>query len=72
MEDEIFPRHYADWKKCITEKCKISLTKEYIEERIRSLSTEGSLEKKTFIDKYGPHWHQTILGYFHQAHREKS
>ena len=67
MNDEIYPRHYEAWRKCITEKCKITLTKEYVAERIEALSAENSSERKIFIDKYGAHWHKTVLKYFHEC-----
>ena len=67
MEDDIFPRHYQGWKKCITEKCKIPLTKEYIEGRIQILSDESSTERSKFLEKYGTHWTETVISYFKQA-----
>ena len=70
MENEIFPSHYKSWKRCITQKCKIPLTKEYITKRIAVLSQEGSQNRKIFIEKYGLHWTNTILGYFYQAMNE--
>ena len=70
MNDEIFPRHFMAWKHCITEKCKIDLSKEYVLERIEKLSNPSSKERQTFIDKYGEHWTSTVLGYFKQAKDE--
>ena len=67
MDDDIFPKHYDAWKVCITKKCKIPLTRDFIEERIRDLSDETSASYKTFVQKYGPHWTQTVRSYFKQA-----
>ena len=33
------PRTYDEWKYCITVKCGIALTQDYINERLRALST---------------------------------
>lgn len=67
MANEIFPRHYDAWKKCITHKCKIDLTPNYIQTRIKALSDPNSKERELFIDKYGDHWTQTVINYFKQA-----
>ena len=67
MEDEIFPRYYDAWKICITKKCKIELTKKYVNDRIADLSDMSSPGRKAFEKKYGSHWTETILGYFKQA-----
>ena len=67
MDDEIFPRHFEAWKKCITEKCKIELTQSYVNERIAVLSDPLSQERKRFEETFGAHWTSTILKYFKQA-----
>ena len=70
MDNEVFPRHFGDWKKCITQKCKIPLTQEYVNERIKLLSDANSSERKRFVEKYGAHWTGTIIDYFKQARDE--
>ena len=72
MDDEIFPRHYQAWKICITQKCKIELTNKYINQRLDALTAEDSPDRQKFIDKYGKHWTETVIGYFQQAKQEKS
>jgi hypothetical protein len=67
MNDETFPKHYESWKICITKKCKITLTKEFIENRISILTDENSTERKKFIKHYGLHWTNTIISYFKQS-----
>ena len=67
MDNEIFPRYYDAWKVCITQKCNISLTKEYVVKRIDDLSDVNSTSTKLFTEKYGAHWRDRILGYFKQA-----
>ena len=70
MEDEIYPKHYESWKRCITQKCKTPLTREFVKERIKVLSQEDSKDRKAFIEKYGLHWTDRVLGYFQQALEE--
>ena len=70
MDSEIFPRYYDAWKVCITQKCNIPLTKEYIQKRIDDLSDVNSSATKLFIGKYGAHWRDQILGYFKQANND--
>ena len=70
MENEIFPKHYESWKKCITQKCKTPLTKEFVKERIKVLSQKDSKGRKDFVEKYGDHWTDRVLGYFKQALEE--
>lgn len=70
MNDEIFPRYYEAWKHCITVKCKIPLTKEFVTERLEKLSSNDSDERVKFIEKYGEHWTNTVVGYFKQALNE--
>ena len=72
MSNDVFPRHYEGWKVCITEKCKIALTQSYVEKRISTLSNKNSPERKSFEEKYGAHWTETVLGYFKQALGEVS
>ena len=70
MDDSVFPRHYDAWKNCITHKCKIPLTKVFVNERIRVLSDVKSSGYKSFVDAFGPHWTKTVLGYLNEALRD--
>ena len=67
MNDEIFPKHYESWKSCITQKCKIPLTEEFIKNRISILADEDSIERSKFIELYGLHWTNTVISYFKQS-----
>ena len=64
MSDEIYPRHYESWKRCITKKCRIDLTRDYIEQRITALSSPDSSDRKAFEEKFGTNWTEAVLGYF--------
>ena len=70
MEHELFPKHYESRKNCITQKCKTPLTKEFVQERIKVLSQKNSQGRKAFVEKYGDHWTDRVLGYFKQALEE--
>lgn len=67
---DAFPRSYSEWKICITEKCKIPLTADFVKLRIEALSDEKSEERQKFTQLYGAQWTKTVLGYFQQASKE--
>jgi len=67
MSHEIFPKNYNDWKICITEKCGIPLTTDFVQARIESLSDGSSEERKKFIEYYGIQWVNQVVSYFKQA-----
>ena len=71
MSDEIFPRYYESWRHCITVKCGIELSEDFIKERLNQLTSPESEERATFIKKYGEHWTNTVIGYFKRAQGEQ-
>ena len=54
------PRNYDEWKHCITQKCSISLTKKYVQERIIALSNVNNNQTKKFIET----WCLSIASFF--------
>lgn len=63
----LLPHSFESWKHCITIKCKISLTPEYIEARIGELTDDSNPGTRQFKKMYGEtHW-QNVLGWFNQA-----
>lgn len=70
MSEDIFPSHFDAWKRCVTEKGGIPLSKDYVAARITALSDEKSRERKEFVAKYGTEWTDTVLGFFKQAQQE--
>ena len=68
----VFPQNYHDWKVCITERCGIPLTRDYVESRIKTLSNPASGERTKFIQQYGTEWLDQVVGYFKQALQEAS
>lgn len=67
---EIFPSTYLSWRYCITEKCKIQLTPEFIGKRISVLANANCEETRRFRSFYGDTYWQTVLGWFRQAQSE--
>lgn len=70
MSEGLFPKHYGEWKKCITEKCKIELNSTYVQIRLKILSDETNDETIKFKDLYGVHWHKQVISFFEQARSE--
>ena len=56
------PSKYDEWKYCITVKCGISLTQDYINERLRALSTMKDHSTVKFVEMWGPEHHQKTVG----------
>lgn len=69
-KEDLFPLNYEDWKYCITEKCGISLTKKFIEERLASFSDINSEHTRKFIQLYGEDYTRHIVSWFELAKHE--
>lgn len=61
------PLTYAQWRECITMKCRIQLTREYLEGRIDSLSDSDSDESRSFRRLYGEAHFQAVRRWFQKA-----
>ena len=64
------PRTYDEWKYCITVKCGIALTQDYINERLRALSTKNDHATAKFVEMWGSEHHQNTVSWFKQAENE--
>ena len=64
------PSTYDEWKYCITVKCGIALTQDYINQRLRALSTMKDHSTAKFVEMWGPEHHQKTVGWFEQASKE--
>ena len=62
----MIPQNFNEWYKCITEKCKIDLTKEFVLKRIEILENENSAEHKKIIECYGDEHLENILFWYKQ------
>ncbi|MDX2088062.1 MAG: hypothetical protein SFX73_09435 [Kofleriaceae bacterium] len=58
---------YEAWHDCITRKCRIQLTAEYVAGRIAALSDDTSSDTKVFARLYGDEHRRRVLGYFERA-----
>lgn len=66
------PQSYEEWVHCITVKCGLELTPEYIEKRISALQNMADFKTKQYIDTYGNQYHQLVLSWFIQARQAQS
>ena len=64
------PRTYDEWKYCITVKCGIALTQDYINERLRALSTTNDHATAKFVEMWGSEHYQKTVSWFEQAASE--
>ena len=69
MKDGLFPKDYTAWEHCIVEDCGIELTKEFVETRLKALTSESSAEFQKFAEKYGTEWTNRVVSYFKQAQK---
>lgn len=61
------PKNYEEWEDCITVKCGIPLTPDYIAGRITSLEDRGDFHTEKFIACWGAAHHARTLGWFREA-----
>ncbi len=67
MREFLIPANYNEWRYCITVKCGLDLSPEFIEERIRQLTDVVDLETARFIELYGDNYRQLVLEWFGRA-----
>lgn len=66
----VFPGTYEQWRHCITVRCKVALTCEYIKQRIQVLSDPTSKDAETFRRLYGRGHLSAVLDWFKRAQME--
>ena len=64
------PKSYDEWKYCITVKCGIALTQDYIHQRLSALSKINDHSTVKFIEMWGLEHHQRTIEWFSQAANE--
>jgi len=64
------PSSFLEWRDCITVKCRIALTLEYVESRLRELRDSGHPKTREFTALYGDNYTQQVITWFEQASRE--
>lgn len=67
---EGLPHSYEEWKHCITVKCKIPLTADYVAKRITALSNPREPTTSRFVALYGDAHRLRIIEWFEQARVE--
>ena len=60
----MIPQIFDEWRDCIENKCKIVLTPNYIENRIRDLSDDLNSNTLVFIKLYGNEYRNNVLKWF--------
>ncbi|MEM8607009.1 MAG: hypothetical protein AAGF92_07880 [Myxococcota bacterium] len=61
---------YDEWKHCITVKCRIPLTSDFVAKRIKALNDERNPTTARFIALYGDSYRLRTIGWFEQARNE--
>lgn len=64
------PTNYEEWKHCITVKCDIPLTQDYVAERLAALNNNADYQTQKFIDRWGVAHHARTVAWFQQAAKE--
>jgi hypothetical protein len=62
----MIPQTFSDWKNCIVSDCKINLTKDFTEERLKIYQNRNNEETKKFVSLYGEQHLQNIIQWFKQ------
>ncbi|MEO0943726.1 MAG: hypothetical protein AAFY06_02655 [Pseudomonadota bacterium] len=64
------PTNYEEWKHCITVKCGIPLTQDYVAERLAALNNNADYQTQKFIDRWGAAHHARTVAWFQQSAKE--
>ena len=62
----MIPKTFNDWKNCIVNDCKINLTKDFAQQRLRVYQDRQNPETQKFIQLYGDEHLQNIINWFRQ------
>lgn len=66
----MIPVNYIEWKNCITNKCEINLTADFVSTRLSALSNSNTKESLNFKKLYGEQHYINILLWLNQAQNE--
>lgn len=61
------PQSYEEWEHCITVKCGIPLTPDYVAARIVALENSRDFHTEKFITRWGAAHHARTLAWFREA-----
>lgn len=62
----MIPQTFEQWKNCIVNDCKISLTKDFAQQRLAVYQDPENKETQKFISLYGEQHLQSIINWFKQ------
>lgn len=62
----MIPQTFEQWKNCILHDCKITLTKEFAQQRLAIYNNRKNTETQKFIALYGEQHLINIIQWFHQ------
>ncbi|NQX88677.1 MAG: hypothetical protein HRT77_08425 [Halioglobus sp.] len=62
---------YAEWRKAITERCKINLTPAYARSRIAALQNTADPTTQEFAAKFGDAYLRQVIQWFEQAEQQR-
>ncbi len=63
----MIPQTFDQWKNCIVNDCKITLTKDFARQRLAILRNKQNSETNKFIQTYGEQHLQNIIQWFQQV-----
>lgn len=64
------PQSYNEWRHFISEQCGISLTRVFVEARIKELNDDSNPRTREFREKYGLEHLNRVIGWFETTLRE--
>jgi hypothetical protein len=62
----MIPQSFSEWQNCIVNSCKINLTKDFAQQRLKIYQDRKNLETQKFIRLYGEAHLQNIINWFKQ------
>lgn len=65
----VIPTRYEEWRHCIQDICRIPLTPEFVDTRLRELADPGLHSTQQFLRHYGPEHLARVRAWFEQAAR---
>lgn len=63
---DIIPHNFQDWKHCITVKCGIELTPDFVIQRLANMENKESAANRDFIKLYGEEHFNQVREWFQQ------
>ena len=66
----IVPRTYEEWQHCITVKCGIPLTMDYVQARLQALQNPSDYHTQRFVEQWGPDHLSRTIDWFSQAEKK--